>query len=94
MESFIAVIVFFIISSFSFFIGTLMWKNRYNEKLKKILKSSQKELEFYENNIKIIHKLENRMKEVNPEMEFDKQNTDKWVKKISQNYSESKENNR
>ena len=58
MESFIAVIVFFIISSFSFFIGTLMWKNRYNEKLKKILKSSQKELEFYENNIKIIHKQE------------------------------------
>ena len=38
--------------------------------------------------------LENRMKEVNPEMEFDKQNTDKWVKKISQNYRESKENNR
>ena len=41
-----------------------------------------------------VNMLESRIKEVSPEIEFDKQNTDIWAKKISENYRTNRGNDR
>lgn len=41
-----------------------------------------------------VNMLESRIKEVSPEIEFDKQNTDIWAKKISENYRTNREKDR